>query len=100
MADGLDVVSVGVEHERSVVPGVVVLTQPRGAVVDAAGGDRRGVEGVDGGALLAVERDVWVPVPAGGRSTIQKVGLPWTPKPAPRPNCIWTVMPSGASACS
>jgi hypothetical protein len=52
---GLDVVAVGVEHERAVVTGVVVRANAGRAVVLAAGGDRGGVEGVDQRALVGAE---------------------------------------------
>jgi len=55
VADGLDVVAVGIEHERAVVVGVVDLARAGAAVVLAAGGGRRLVEGVDGGAVLDPE---------------------------------------------
>src|SRR5947207_12601161 len=57
VADGLDVVAVGVEHERAVVA-LVVPAQARRAVVGAAGGEARGVERVNGRPVLARERDV------------------------------------------
>ena len=47
VADGLDVVAVGVEHEGRVVGGVVDRPRAGGAVVGAARGEAGGVEGVD-----------------------------------------------------
>ena len=53
VVDGLDVVAVGVEHERAVVAGVVDGALAGRAVVAVAGRGRRGVEGVDGRVVLA-----------------------------------------------
>ena len=58
VADGLDVVAVGVEHVGAVVVRVVDLAHAGGAVVGAAGLERGGVEGVDGGAVGRLEGDV------------------------------------------
>src|SRR6185437_15795754 len=58
VADGLDVVAVGVEHERAVVV-LVVPAHTRRAVVRAAGGETRGVERVDGRPVLGREREVY-----------------------------------------
>jgi hypothetical protein len=46
----LDIVAVEIEHEGTVVVLVIMRTQARLAVVLAAGGDGRPVEGVDRGA--------------------------------------------------
>ena len=51
VADGLDVVAVGVEDEGAVVAGVVDRARAGCAVVGAAGRQRGGVEGVDGLAV-------------------------------------------------
>src|SRR5258708_40095434 len=58
MAYRLDVVAVGIEHEGAVVIRVVVRPQPRRAVILAAGGERRTVEGVDRCAIIGGDRDV------------------------------------------
>src|SRR5215510_3703396 len=58
VADRLDVVAVGIEHESAVVVGVIVRPQPRRAVVLATGGERRAMEGVDRGAVLGGDGDV------------------------------------------
>ena len=58
MADGLDVVAVGVEHEGAVVARVVVRTFARRAVVATAGGEGGAVEGVHGGAIAGRDRHV------------------------------------------
>jgi hypothetical protein len=54
VGDGLDVVAVGVEHERAVVVCVVVVADPWRAIVGAAGG----VEGVDRRAVVGSEGDM------------------------------------------
>src|SRR5690606_8505746 len=51
---GLDVVAVGVEHERAVVPLVIVRPEPGRAVVTPPGGERCLVERID---LFAIARD-------------------------------------------
>ena len=58
MADGLDVVAVGVAHERAVVGGVVL--GPDAGLVEhlGAGADRGGEERVDRGAVGGDERHV------------------------------------------
>ena len=58
MAHGLDVVAIGVEHERAIVVGVVVRTHARRAVVAAARGDRRAIERIDVRPRLGMKRDV------------------------------------------
>src|SRR5919107_1008685 len=58
VTDGLDVVAVGVEHERAVVVRVVDLTHARLAVVGAARRQGGRVEGVDGLAVLDPEGHV------------------------------------------
>ena len=45
VADGLDIVAVGCQHEGGVVVGAVLGPDPRGAVVGATGGQRRAMEG-------------------------------------------------------
>src|SRR5581483_4638632 len=57
MTDRLDVVAVRVENVRTVVV-LVVPAHARRAVVNAAGGETRGMECVDGRSVFARERDV------------------------------------------
>ena len=47
MADGFDVVAVGIEDERTVIVGVIVRPNAGRAIVTAAGGERRRMESVD-----------------------------------------------------
>src|SRR5687767_14744524 len=58
MADRLDVMAVGIEHEGRVIIRMVVRPQPRRAVVPAAGRQRRAMERVYGGAILGHDRDM------------------------------------------
>src|SRR5258705_13192441 len=58
VADGFDVVTVGVEHERAVVIFVVVRARAGGPVVLAAGGHRGPVERVHLGVVLGAKGDV------------------------------------------
>ena len=58
MADGLDVVAVGVEDEGAVIGGVVERAGAGGAVIGAAGGEGGGVEGVDLLGAANAEGDV------------------------------------------
>ena len=60
MVHCLDVVAVGIEHERSVVALGVLRTWSRRSVVPSPGGQRRGMEGVD---LLA---------PIGGKRNMHR----------------------------
>jgi hypothetical protein len=46
MADCLNAMTIGVQHESTVVVGVIVGPQPRRAIVATAGGERRRVKGV------------------------------------------------------
>ena len=57
MDDGLDVVSVRIELEGGIVAGVIGAFA-RAAVVATAGVERGGVEGVDGGPVPCLEREV------------------------------------------
>ena len=57
VADGFDIVAVGVEDERAVIVRMIHWPQPRPAIVAAAGRDRRGVEGVDLGPAARREGD-------------------------------------------
>ena len=101
VADGLDVVAVGVEHVGAVVVGVVDLADPGRAVVGPAGGERGGVERVDGRAIGGRERDVHVRGGCGrvprSRSTACRPRRSRPPRPI---GSITSVMPSGASAAS
>src|SRR5690242_5654617 len=58
MADGFDVVTVGVEYEGAVVVRMIVGTDSGRAVVATACGDRRLVERIDRSAGAGLERDV------------------------------------------
>jgi len=58
VADRLDVVPVGIEHVGGVVVRVVVRTETWRAVVAPSRLEGCGVERVDGGAVVAIERDV------------------------------------------
>ena len=58
MADGLDVVAVRVVHEGAIVSRVVMGPDARGAIADAAGGERGRVERADLGACRDAERDM------------------------------------------
>ena len=58
MADRLDVVSVRVEHEGSVIIRMVVRAQARRSVVGGPGCDRRRVEPVDNAAIMGREGDM------------------------------------------
>jgi hypothetical protein len=58
VAHRLDVVAVVVEHERRVVISVIVRPKPRATVVFRAGGQRGFVEGIDGRAVVARDRDM------------------------------------------
>ena len=51
MADGFDIVAVGVDDESAVVVGVIVQSQARRTVVARARGQRGRMERVDGGAI-------------------------------------------------
>src|ERR1700746_449475 len=58
MADGLDIVAVGVADEGAVIVLVIMRPQARRAVVAPTRRDRRLVEGIDGGAVLGMESDM------------------------------------------
>ena len=58
MADGFDIVAVGVEDEGAIVVRVIVRTQARPTIVLAAGGDGGGVEGIDFGAAARGKGDM------------------------------------------
>ena len=76
VADGLDVVAVGVEDEGAVVAGVVDRARAGGAVVGAAGGEGGGVEGVDRASVLRTPKATWAPLTTGRpREWIQKKGF-------------------------
>ena len=61
MADGLDVVAVRVEHEGSVIIGVIMGTKAGRPVVLAASGNRGGIERIDLGAARSGESDMDMP---------------------------------------
>jgi len=82
VADGLDVVTVGVEHERAVVLRVILGTDAGRAVVLAAGGDRRLVERADLGATLRTKRDVHaIDLALAGSPIDPEIGLAADPVP-------------------
>src|SRR5262245_33964190 len=58
MADGLDIVAVGIEDEGAVIVGMIMRPDARRAVVSAACRDRRAIKGVDGGPVRRCEGDV------------------------------------------
>ena len=58
MADGLDVVTIGVEYKGTVIAGVVLGTQAGGAIITGAGGEGGVVKGFDGFAIVGLEGDV------------------------------------------
>jgi hypothetical protein len=58
VVDDLDVVVVGIKHERAVVAGVVDGSLARGAVVAVRGLGGAAVEGVDGRVFAGAEGDV------------------------------------------
>ena len=62
MADGLDIVAVGVEHEGAVVIRVIMRAQSWRSVVLPARGDRGRVKGIDSGAGGGGEGDMDVVV--------------------------------------
>jgi len=66
VADGLDIVGVGIEDEGAVVAGVVDRAGPRGAVVVPAGGESGSMESVDELGGTSTEGDVGA---ADGRAT-------------------------------
>jgi hypothetical protein len=55
---GLDVVAVGIEHERTVIVRVIARAQAGRAIVLAACGERRAMEGVDGRPIVGVDRNM------------------------------------------
>ena len=95
MEDGLDVVAVGVEHERTVVPGVIARALARRAVVAVPGGERRKVESVDLLAAPGGEGDVHV---LGDRRP-RPCAIEKSPHSAIRftSSCHASAIPSGAS---
>jgi hypothetical protein len=102
VADGLDVVAVGVEDEGAVVAGVVDRAESRGAVVRATGGNGRSVEGVDLLGVANAEGDVAPLTAVRSRAWIQKNGFgPCSvslPKPIAPSNSIIRRIPSGSRA--
>lgn len=58
MTDDFDVVSVGIEHERTVVVLVIVRSRTRRSVVFSTGRERRFVELVHLSTVVGAERDV------------------------------------------
>ena len=58
MADGFDIIAVGIEDEGPVIIGMIMRPEAGRAVVGAAGGKARCVEGVDQSARLDGEGDM------------------------------------------
>src|SRR4029079_1766280 len=58
VANGLDIVALGVDDEGGEIVGVIVLADAGRAVVLAAGGERRGMKAADRAAALGRERYV------------------------------------------
>ena len=58
MADGFDVVAVGIEDERTVIVGVIVRSNAGRAIVTAAGGERRPMESVNPLPAVASKSDM------------------------------------------
>src|ERR1022692_902083 len=58
VADGLDVVSIGVQHKGAIVVGMVLRAKSRGSVVLPARRHRRPIKSVDLRARLGAKRDV------------------------------------------
>src|SRR5690606_10965800 len=73
-ADRLDIVAVRIEHEGTVVIGVIMRAKAGRAIVGAAGRQRGGIEGVDLG--VAGGSDGVVATGAGGQGVAQpEIGL-------------------------
>ena len=68
---GFELVPVEVDDEGGVVGRAVVRPQPRPALVAAAGGHRRGVEGVDRGAARGAKREMET---GAGRRGVARAG--------------------------
>ncbi len=58
MADGLDVVAVGIKHIGGIVIRMIVGAKSRRAVINPAGGQAGGEESIDIGPRSGVESDV------------------------------------------
>jgi hypothetical protein len=58
VTNGLDIVAVGIEHERSIVCGMIMRTNAGWSVVTPAGGDCRLVERIHRGAVLGENCDM------------------------------------------
>ena len=58
MADCLDAMTVGIQHEGAVVVGVIVRPQPGRAIVAPSSGKSRHMKGVDCRALGSAEADM------------------------------------------
>ena len=58
MTDGLDVVTVGIDHERTIVVWMIVRAQARRAIVLGARCERRAIKGIDGFAFLGRKGDM------------------------------------------
>jgi hypothetical protein len=78
MANGLDIVAVGIEDESSVVVGMVIRAYSRRSIIPAASGDSFGMKPVHDGTVLRREGDM-APVCGTLRRLIQKNALGATP---------------------
>jgi hypothetical protein len=78
VADGLDVVAVGVEDKGAVIIRVVLRAQTGRAVVAPAGGKGGLVEGIDL-CPRGCGKAIWAPVATSSRAPIQKNALGLTP---------------------
>ena len=68
MAARLDVVAIGIEHERAVVVLVIVRAQPRWPVVASSGCQRSLVEAIHGVAVLGRKGDMAMGISTSGKS--------------------------------
>ena len=58
MADRLDIVTIGIQHERRVIVWMIVRAKPRRSVFNALGGHGRGEECINIRPRSCVEREV------------------------------------------
>ena len=100
VADGFDVVAVGIAHERAVVGRVVLGPDARLVQHLGAGRDRGVEEGAHRGPVGATNA-TWIgrlTPSASGPS--QNDGCSGVPKPITSPKSIWRLPPSGARTVS
>jgi hypothetical protein len=103
MADGFDIVAVGIEHEGGVIVGVIVSTDAGTTVVPGPGCDCSAMKGVNSMSDPSLEGEMqgWLRVLP--LLEIQKSGLPSAPtlKPqaliGPSTTSAFATYPSGAS---